>query len=122
MGWLVWDKGQRDFSLADGELAWTSFNKALRIFTLPRSTALKDGKRHPTQKSQTVMCWCIQYADRGEKKENELILDPFLGSGTTAVAAEKLGRRWIGIEISEKYCEIAAKRIKVEADQGKLFF
>lgn len=54
-------------------------------------------------------------------QKNDLILDPFLGSGTTAVACEKLGRKWIGIEISEKYCEIAAKRIKAEADQMKLF-
>ncbi|MHA2039630.1 MAG: DNA-methyltransferase [Promethearchaeota archaeon] len=53
-------------------------------------------------------------------KENHLILDPFLGSGTTAIACEKLGRRWIGIEISEKYCEIAKQRIKAEADQFKL--
>ena len=122
MGWLVWDKGQRDFSLADGELAWTSFNKALRIFTYSQSKALRDGKRHPTQKSITVMMWCIKYADRALGKNNELILDPFLGSGTTAVACEKLGRHWIGIEISEKYCEIAARRIESEAKQGKLFF
>ena len=52
---------------------------------------------------------------------SDLIFDPFLGSGTTAVACEKLNRKWIGIEISEKYCEIAAKRIKAEADQIKLF-
>ena len=53
--------------------------------------------------------------------KSDLILDPFLGSGTTAVACEKLGRRWIGIEISQKYCEIAKKRIDLEALQGKLF-
>jgi len=121
MGWLVWDKGQRNFSLADGELAWTSFNKAMRIYTVPRSAALKDGKKHPTQKSLKVMEWCILYADRALKIKVETIFDPFLGSGTTAVACEKLKRRWVGIEISEKYCEVASKRISLESRQGKLF-
>jgi len=113
MGWIVWDKGQRDFSLADGELAWTSYQKALRIFTVHRANALQDGKEHPTQKSLEVIKRCILYADRGNK-ENDLILDPFLGSGTTAVAAKELGRRFIGIEISEKYCEIARQRLRQE--------
>lgn len=112
MGWLVWDKGQRNFSLADGELAWTSFQKALRIFTVARSTALKDYKQHPTQKSLEVMGRCIKYADRALGKENITILDPFLGSGTTALAAEKLNRKWIGIEISPEYCEIARQRLR----------
>ena len=71
--------------------------------------------RHPTQKPVGLINKLL------EQNNGDLILDPFLGSGTTAVACEKLGRRWIGIEISEKYCEIAAKRIKSEADQMKLF-
>lgn len=54
-------------------------------------------------------------------KESDSVLDPFIGSGTTAVACERLNRRWIGIEIEERYCEIAAKRIQAEANQGKLF-
>ena len=53
---------------------------------------------------------------------NDTILDPFIGSGKTAVACEKLNRRWIGIEISEGYCEIAKRRIKAEADQMKFGF
>jgi len=52
---------------------------------------------------------------------NDVVLDIFLGSGTTALACEKLNRRWIGIEISEEYCAIAKKRIKAEADQIKMF-
>jgi hypothetical protein len=57
--WLVWDKGQRDFSLADGEMAWTSFNKAMRIKTYSRAKALQEGKIHPTQKPLTLYDWQI---------------------------------------------------------------
>ena len=110
MGWIVWDKGQRDFSLADGELAWTSFRNALRIYTVPRGQALQDGKQHPTQKSLEIMNFCILYADRNNGEKISSILDPFLGSGTTAFSAKKLNRHSIGIEIEEKYCEIEAKR------------
>ena len=54
-------------------------------------------------------------------KENDIVLDPYIGSGTTALACERLNRNWIGIEISEKYCKIAKKRISMEADQLKIF-
>jgi len=111
MGWLVWDKGQRDFTLADGELAWTSFQNALRIYTVPRSIALRDGKQHPTQKSQEIMNFSVLYADRNSNNKIDLIIDPFLGSGTTAYCAKKLGRKCIGIEIEEKYCSIAKQRL-----------
>jgi len=70
---------------------------------------------HPTEKPVSLIYEILRH------NEGDIILDPFLGSGTTAVACEKLGRRWIGIEISEKYCEIAKARIKAEADQVKLF-
>jgi site-specific DNA-methyltransferase (adenine-specific) len=60
MGWIVWDKGQRDFSLADGELAWTSFDKAMRIFEMSRGKALarnneQGGRFHPTQKPEMLL-------------------------------------------------------------------
>lgn len=112
MGWLVWDKGQREFSLADGELAWTSYQKALRIKTLSRSKALQDYKQHPTQKSLIVMKWCLlNYG-----KEANTVLDPFMGSGTTGVACKELGRNFIGIEINKDYFNIAKRRI-TEATQ-----
>ena len=111
MGWIVLDKG-RNFSLSDGELAWTSFQKALRIFSVSRVKALMDGKVHPTQKSLKIMKRCIKYADKGSGNKINLILDPFLGSGTTAVACKELGRKYIGIDISKDYINIAEDRLK----------
>ena len=107
MGWLVWDKGQRDFSLADVELAWTSQNRAARIFDMARSQALHESERvHPTQKPVALMRWCLGFVP-----DARTVLDPFMGSGTTLRAAKDLGRKAIGIEIEERYCEIAAKRM-----------
>lgn len=113
MGWLVWDKGQKDFSCADFEMAWTSYRAAARRIFYPRSLALQDGKVHPTQKPLEVIRWALLWADdRGNV--NETVFDPFMGSGTTLRAAKDLGRKSIGIEIEEKYCEIAAKRLSQE--------
>jgi 16S rRNA G966 N2-methylase RsmD len=109
-GWLVWDKGQRDFSLADGELAWTSFDRALRIKTISRAAALADGKVHPTQKSVELMTWCLERADEHGKSRLAVVLDLFGGSGTTLIAAEQLGRKCYGMEISPHYCDVIIKR------------
>ena len=114
MGWLVWNKCVRNFSLSDGELAWTSYEKALRIFDLHRSECIKDVKKHPTQKSLSLINWCILYADRNTKSSIKTILDPFAGSGTTGRAAKDLGRKCTLIEREEKYCEIIAKRMQQE--------
>ena len=104
--WLVWDKGQRDFSLADGELAWTSYDKALRIKTVARATALKDGKVHPTQKSIDIMTWCLtEIADK-----SSTVLDLFLGSGSTLIACEQTDRTCFGMELSESYTDVVRKR------------
>lgn len=114
MGWLVWNKMQRDFSLADGELAWTSYDKALRIADISRGRALQDGKQHPTQKSVDLIAWCIAYAERAGGKAVGTILDPFAGSGTTGRAAKDLGKLCTLIEREEKYCEIIATRMGQE--------
>lgn len=115
--WLSWDKGQTDFSLADFELAWCSFTGAARRITVSRSLAMQDGKEHPTQKSLEVMKWCIEQIP----PPTTLILDPFMGSGTTGVAAVKLGRKFIGIEIEPKYFDIACRRISEALKQPDMF-
>ncbi len=107
-GWLVWDKGQRDFTLADAELAWTSRDKATRCFTFTRPAALAEGPRiHPTQKPLALMRWCLTLCP-----DAETILDPFMGSGTTLLAAKLEGRKAVGIELNKKYCEAAVNRLK----------
>ena len=105
-GWLAWIKPEADsgFSLADLELCWTNREMAARSRKAPR----RDGALHPTQKPATIMVWTLGFI-RGD-----LILDPFMGSGSTLVAAKSLNRRAIGIEIEERYCEIAAQRCSQE--------
>jgi site-specific DNA-methyltransferase (adenine-specific) len=104
-GWLLWDKGQR-IDQADGELAATSRDGPLRVFTLNRVALMQDGAVHPTQKPLALFHWCLRFFPNAQT-----ILDPFMGSGTTLRAAKDLGRRAIGIEIEERYCEIATKRL-----------
>lgn len=115
MRWLVWDKGQK-IDQSDGELAWTNMQKALRIFTLNRQILAKDVAQHPTQKPVRLMKWCIEQT--GIPKT---ILDPFMGSGSTGVAAIEMGRKFIGIEREQKYFEIACKRLEQAVAQGQLF-
>ena len=113
MGWLVWDKGQ-DLNQSDGELAFTSFQKALKRKVINRVELLKDGSKHPTQKPVRLIKWCLSFSG-----ETNIVFDPFLGSGTTAVACKELNRNYIGIEINQEYCDIAQKRI--DNTQGSLF-
>jgi site-specific DNA-methyltransferase (adenine-specific) len=108
MGWLVWDKGQ-DICSSDCELAFTSFSQALRRLILNRVELMKDKTNHPTQKPLKLLTWSIKQAC-----DAQTILDPFMGSGTTLRAAKDLGRKAVGIEIEERYCEIAAKRMAQE--------
>jgi site-specific DNA-methyltransferase (adenine-specific) len=122
MGWIMWDKGQRDFSLADGELAWSSFNKALRIFEMSRGKALaknneQGGRFHPTQKPEMLYSWILnQYA-----KPNDLILDTHLGSGSSRIAAYKGGFNFVGFEIDQEYYEKQEKRFNDFKSQLRLF-
>jgi site-specific DNA-methyltransferase (adenine-specific) len=105
-GWLVWNKPERGFSLSEAELAWTSKDTVIRVFDYRRS---ERDRKHPTQKPLALMRWCLQ-----QFPDAQTVLDPFMGSGTTLRAAKDLGRRAIGIEIEERYCEIAATRLAQE--------
>lgn len=113
--WLIWDKVQ-SFSGADAELAFTTLDKPVRAFRMSRIDAYQncsdDKKSHPTQKPLPLIRWCL-----GLVPDAATVLDPFMGSGTTLVAAKLEGRKAVGIEISEKYCEAAANRLR----QGVLF-
>lgn len=113
--WLVWDKGQR-INQSDGELAYTSKDGALRIFTQNRVALLIEGAEHPTQKPLEIMRWSLL-----QVPEAKTILDPFMGSGTTGVAAAQLGRKFTGIEIDPGYFDIAVKRISDALKQPDFF-
>jgi len=113
-GWLVWNKPERNFSLAEAELAWTNIPMPIRVIDCHRSDT---GRIHPTQKPIDVMKFSIEKA---KLPEGATILDPFMGSGTTGVACVQTGRNFIGIEIDPTYFAIAEKRIKEAQMQPRL--
>ena len=113
-GWLVWTKPNGLPSYGTAELCWTNIPMPVRhryeCWVRPKP------RLHETQKSVTLMEWCLSFVPSAST-----VLDPFTGSGTTGVACIKTGRRFIGIEIDEKYCEIAAKRIqKAEQEAAEI--
>ncbi|WP_297931237.1 site-specific DNA-methyltransferase [uncultured Coprobacter sp.] len=123
--WIVWDKRcddklRNDF--ADCELAWLSKGVA-RVFRYLYNGMLqgdmknKDERFHPTQKPTQIICQLLNYYT----KENDLILDPFMGSFTTAVACHRLNRRFIGAELDKEYFEKGSKRLDAEMAQLNMF-
>lgn len=114
--WFVWDKAQKGLTMSDGELAYTSMDKPLRIFQLHRTHLWQESPQHPTQKPLALMSWCIEQAGMPQT-----ILDPFMGSGTTGVAATNLRRSFIGIEKDPAYFDIACRRIEQAHNQRPLF-
>lgn len=112
--WLVWDKENGANDYADCELAWTNIEKPVRRIVYrwhgmlqQRAGAAKEKRVHPTQKPEPVMVWALQHAPADVRT----VLDPFMGSGTTLVACKRLGKQAMGIELDERYCELAAERL-----------
>lgn len=117
--WLVWDK-QNTGDFADCELAWTNLQKAVRRIYWRWNGMIRKGndvREHPTQKPVGVMAWCLDHLP----PEARVVLDPFMGSGTTGVACVSRGLKFIGIEREPKYFDIACKRIEDAQRQGSLF-
>ena len=116
-GWFVWDKRDSTASnnLSDCEMAWTDAVGSVRLFRHMWNGLCRDSEigehYHPTQKPVALMQWCLSFVD------GDTILDPFMGSGTTGVACIRTGRRFIGVEIEEKYCAIAVERMERELAQ-----
>lgn len=117
MGWIFWDKGQRICN-SDGELAFTSFQKALRVFELNRVQLQIEGDTfHPTQKPIKLYDWIYRnYAEPGQK-----IIDTHLGSGSNRIAAHKNGLHFVGFEIDEEYYYSQEARFKSYLSQPTLF-
>jgi site-specific DNA-methyltransferase (adenine-specific) len=116
--WLVWDKrdGTASDDNADCELAWTNFNAPARLMPhlwrgVCRASEVGDLVLHPTQKPVALMRWCLQ---RAKLAPNALVYDPYMGSGPIAQACKELGYRYIGVELVEQYCDIAARRLQQE--------
>jgi len=119
-GGLIWDKrgGIRPNDQSDCEIAWTNVIETARLFfKYWNGGGITEDRYHPTQKPVALMEWCLGFIP-----DALTILDPFMGSGTTGVACANLGRKFIGIEIEEKYFTIACERIKRAYEQLPLDF
>ena len=101
--WLAWDKPEFP-TMSSVELAWTNMDKNAKRIECPRTHQVDGAKEHATQKPVRVMAWSLEFVPEG------LVYDPFLGSGTTLIAAEQLGRKCYGMEISPQYCDVIVKR------------
>ena len=117
MGWIFWDKGQ-DLTMSDGELAFSSFQRALRRKVINRGQLVKEGGTiHPTQKPVKLYEWILdKYAKEGDK-----ILDTHLGSGSIAIACHNRGFDLTGFEIDKEYFDNACERLRVHQSQLTMF-
>lgn len=121
--WITWDKrpGMKSMNFADCELAWCSLPGPARMIRYMWSGSARGPETgehwHPTQKPVEVMRWIIERVT----EPGQTVLDPYMGSGTTGVAALQAGRNFIGIEILPRWFDAAVTRIQRELDQGRLF-
>lgn len=111
-GMLVWDKDQPWENFSQVEIAWTNLQRPAAIFRESATRGTPD-KQHPTQKPVSLMRWCVS-------KTEGLVLDPYMGSGTTGVACMELQRPFVGIEIHEPYFDMACERIDNAQRQARL--
>ncbi len=114
-GWLAWVKNNATTTFASIELAWTNMDFNAKHWTGPVGCPQNEKAGHPTQKPVALMQWCL-----GFLPDAKTILDPFMGSGTTLVTCQKMGRSGIGIEIDPDYFDIACRRIDEAARQPDL--
>lgn len=114
--WLKRNDGAFGSFLSDAELAWMSKGHGVYCRRDLSNAAIANERVHPTQKPVSLMRWCLDFVPKAQT-----ILDPFMGSGTTGVAAVQMGRDFIGIEREPKYFDIACKRIEEAYQQPSLF-
>jgi len=118
---LVWIKRDKFGTfLSDAEIIWMKGGHGVycfRDFSM-NGRGANFPNYHPTLKPVSVMEWCVS---KSKAPADAIILDPFMGSGTTGVACANLGRKFIGIEIEPKYFDIACERIEAAYAQGRLF-
>lgn len=117
--WLVWNKEQVMPTYSDAELAWTNADGiSVKLYTLHCNKARLEMGLHPTQKPVELMAWSMSQA---KCPEGGLVLDPFMGSGSTAIACIRTGRRFIGVELDPTHFATARDRIQRELAQADLF-
>ena len=116
-GWIIWDKGQRGLTMSDCEILYSTFDCPTRIYTINRANLIKDKTFHPTQKPLKLISTLLN----DYSNENDIILDCFSGSGTTAVACHNLKRNFICIEKDTEYYEKSQERVKQAQMKRHLF-
>jgi site-specific DNA-methyltransferase (adenine-specific) len=115
--WIFWYKGQRDLTMSDGEMAWTSFETVTRQFELNRASLIAQNTFHPTEKPTKLYKWLLdKYAKEGDK-----ILDTHLGSGSIAIACHDYKFHLTACELDKEYFDKAMERINNHMAQQKLF-